>query len=122
VLKVSIKREAGIMACDRIDDQIAMARNAATGIAFRIAALKAAGNNTAPAEQKMAEYNAHIDAAAAYSDAARNAFEGITASDNMDAGFNDGYRQIAQADIEMTQAYVDLKGVYLWYLQAIRTK
>ena len=119
-LRVSIKKEAGIMACDRLDDRIATARNASAGIADRIAALKATGNNTATAEQKLADYNAHINAAAAYSSAARDSFEGISGVNNMDRDFNEGYRQIAQADREMTQAYVDLKSVYLWYLQASR--
>jgi hypothetical protein len=40
----------------------------------------------------------------------------------MDRGFNEGYRHIALADREMTQAYVDLRSVYLWYLQASRTR
>ena len=119
-LKVSIKKEAGIMACDWLDGQIATARTASAGISDKIAVLKARGDNTAPAEQKLADYNAHVDAAARYSLAARAAFEGITSADNMDSGFNEGYRQIGQADGEMTQAYVDLKGVYLWYLQASR--
>jgi hypothetical protein len=119
-LKVNIKNEAGIMACDELDGRVATARSASTGIADRIAALKDRGNNTAP--QKLADYNAHIDAAAGYSLAARAAFESITSADNTDNGFNEGYRQIGLADREMTQAYVDLKGVYLWYLQVIRTK
>ena len=121
-LKVSIKKEAGILACDGLDGRIATARTASAGIADKIAALKARGNNTAPAEQKLADYNAHVDAAAMYSLAARAAFEGITSADNTDRGFNEGYRQIGLANREMTQAYVDLKGVYLWYLQATRAK
>ena len=121
-LKVSIKNEAGIMACDGLDGRIATARTASAGIADKIAALKARGDNTAPAEQKLADYNAHVDAAAMYSLAARAAFEGITSADNTDRGFNEGYRQIGLANREMTQAYVDLKGVYLWYLQATRAK
>ncbi len=120
-LKVSIKREAGLLACDTLDGRIATAANASSSIADRIAALKLPGNNTAAVEQKLADYNAHVDAAGGYSLAASAAFEGITDADNTDSGFNEGYRQIGLADREMTQAYVDLKGVYLWYLQASRT-
>jgi hypothetical protein len=120
-LKVSIKKEAGSMACDTLDSRIAAARNASSAIADKIAALKARGNNTATVEQKLADYDAHVDAAERYSDAAMTAFEAITGADNTDSGFNEGYRQIGLADREMTQAYVDLKGVYLWYLQASRT-
>jgi hypothetical protein len=121
-LKVSIKKEAGLLACDALDDRIATATNVSSAIADRIAALKLPGNYTASVEQKLADYNAHVDAAGRYSLAAKAAFEGITDADNTDRGFNEGYRQIALADREMTQAYVDLKGVYLWYLQASRTK
>jgi len=120
-LTVSIKNEAGIMACDGLDGRIAAARNASAGIADRIAALNVTGDTTAVG-QKLADYNAHVDAAAGYSLAARAAFEGITSAENTDIGFNEGYRQIGLADREMTQAFVDLKAVYLWYLQACRTK
>lgn len=121
-LKVSIKKEAGLLACDALDVRIAMAANASSAIADRIAAQKPRSNDTAIVGQKLADYNAHVAAAGVYSLAAKAAFEGITDADNMDRGFNEGYRQIAQADREMTQAYVDLKGVYLWYLQASRAK
>jgi hypothetical protein len=121
MLKVSIKNEAGIMACDGLDGRIATARNASAGIADRVAALNVTGN-TASVEQNLADYNAHVDTAAGYSLAARAAFEGITSADNADNGFNEGYRQIGLADREMTRAYADLKSVYLWYLQASRTK
>jgi hypothetical protein len=121
-LRVSIKKEAGYMACDTLDSRIAAARNASSAIAGKIAVLKARGNNTATVEQKLADYDAHVDAAERYSIAARAAFEGITGADNTDRGFNEGYRQIGLADREMTQAYVNLKSVYLWYLQASRTK
>jgi hypothetical protein len=121
-LEVSIKKEAGIMACDVMDGRIATARNASAGITEKIAVLKASGVNTAAAGQDLTNYNAHVDAAAMYSLAARAAFEGITSADNTDNGFNEGYAQIGLADGEMTQAYADLKNVYLWYLQATRTK
>jgi hypothetical protein len=121
-LKVSIKKEAGYMACDTLDNRIAAARNASSAIAGKIAVLKARGHNTATVEQKLADYDAHVDAAERYSIAAKAAFEGITSADNTDRGFNEGYRQIGLADREMTQAYVDLKGVYLWYLQVSRAK
>jgi hypothetical protein len=120
-LKVSIKNEAGIMACDGLDERIATARNASAGIADRIAALNAV-SNTDDVERNLADYNAHVDAAAGYSLAARAAFEGITSADNADNGFNEGYRQIGLADREMIRAYADLKSVYLWYLQATRAK
>ena len=84
----------------------------------KIAALKARGNNTAQAEQKLADYNAHISAASRYSAAARAAFDGITSAGDVDAGFAEGYRQIGLADREMTQAYADLKDVYIWYLHS----
>jgi hypothetical protein len=122
VLKVSIKKEAGIMACDGMDGRIATARNASASIADRIAALKATGKDTAKIEQKLADYDAHVAAAGLYSLAARTAFEGITSAENTDSGFNEGYRQLGLANREMTQAYVDLKGVYLWYLQNSRIK
>jgi hypothetical protein len=121
-LKVSIKNEAGLMACDAMDARIITARNAVAGIADKISALKAGGDNTAVAEPNLADYNAHVDAAVRYSLAARTAFEGITSVDNTDNGFSEGYRQIGLADREMTRAYADLKSVYLWYLRAIRAK
>jgi hypothetical protein len=66
-LKVSIKKEAGLLACDALDSRIATAANASSSITDRIAAPKSAGNNTAAVEQKLADYNAHIDAADSYS-------------------------------------------------------
>lgn len=121
-LKVSIKNEAGLMACDAMDGRIITARNASAGIADKISALKAGGDNTAVAEPNLADYNVHVDAAVRYSLAARTAFEGITSAENTDNGFSEGYRQIELANREMTRAYADLKSVYLWYLQAIRAK
>jgi len=121
-LKVSIKKEAGLMACDVLDGRIAAARNASAGIADKIAALTARGNNTAAVGQKLADYDAHVAAAGLYASAARAAFEGITSADNMDSGFNEGYRQIGLANGEMIRAYADLKTVYLWYLQASRAR
>jgi hypothetical protein len=121
-LKVSIKKEAGILACDGLDGRIATARNASAGIAYRIALLKARGNDTVAVENKLADYNAHVNAAGTYSLAARAAFEGITSADNTDSGFNEGYRQIRLADREMTQAYADLREVYRWYLQNTRAQ
>jgi hypothetical protein len=121
-LKVTIKKEAGLLACDTLDGRIAAARNASAGIIDKIAGLNAGGIDTTAVEQKLADYNAHIDAAGIDSLAARAAFEGITGADNTDRGFNEGYRQIALAGGEMTRAYVDLKYVYLWYLQATRAQ
>lgn len=119
-LKVSIKQEAGIMACDALDDRISQAENASVNIAARIAALEAKGNNMTAADQKLASYDAHIAAAASYSAAARAAFEGITSKDNVDNDFNEGYQQINLAENQMSLAYADLKEVYLIYLQASR--
>jgi hypothetical protein len=121
LLMVTIKKEAGIMACDGLDARIATARNASGGIADRIAALNIPGEDRARIEQRLADYDTHVDNADGYSLAARTAFEGITSADNTDSGFNEGYRQIGLADREMNQAYIDLKAVYLWYLQACRT-
>lgn len=118
MLKVSMKKEAGIMACDMLDGRIATARNASAGIADRIASLE--GIDTASAVQKLADYDDHVDAAARYSGAVRAAFECITTADNTDSGFNEGYRQIGMADREMARAYADLKSIYLWYLQVAR--
>jgi hypothetical protein len=122
LLKVNIKKEAGVMACDQLDSRIATARNVLTMAAGKVADLKADGNDIADLENELADYNAHVDAAAGYADAARAAFEGISSDANADSGFDDGYRQISKADIEMNKAYADLKDFYLLYLRSSHIK
>ncbi len=117
VLRVNIKKDAGVMACDGLDARIATARNVSTAVAGKLATLKALGKDTGQPEGKLADYDEHLDAAGQCSAAARAAFLGITGADNVDRGFAEGYRQIGLADREMSRAYADLRDVYLWYLQ-----
>lgn len=122
LLKVNLKKEAGIMACDQLDSRIAIAKSVPSIVAGKIADLKAAGNDIAVLEGKLADYDAHLDAASQYADAARTAFEGISGEADADSGFNAGYQQIRLADLEMDKAYADLKDFYLLYLHSSHTK
>jgi hypothetical protein len=119
-LKVNMRKDAGVMACDELDARIATARNVATIAAGKVSSLKANGNDTTAIEGKLADYNARVAAASQYSTAARAAFESISGEANSDSGFNEGYRLIAQADQEMGKAYADLKDVYLLYFRSTR--
>lgn len=121
-LKVNMKKEAGIMACDQLDNRIATARNVSTIAAGKIADLKASGNDTAALESRLADYDAHVDAASQYAYAARTAFEGISSETNADSGFNAGYQQIRLADHEMGKAFTDLKNFYTLYLYSTHIK
>ena len=117
MLKVSMKMDAGIMACDQLDERIATARNVASVAAGKISGLNASSNDTNALESSLAGYNAHIDAASQYPEAARATFEAISSEANADSGFNAGYQQIRLADIELGKAYADLKDFYILYLR-----
>jgi hypothetical protein len=121
-LKVNMKKEAGIMACDQLDSRIATARNVSAIATRMIAELKASGNDAAALESRLADYGAHIDAASQYAYAARTAFEGISSETNADSGFNAGYQQIRLADLEMGKAFNDLKNFYMLYLHSTHIK
>jgi hypothetical protein len=122
LLKVNMKKDAGIMACDQLDERIAMALSASAIAAGKVSVLDASGNDIDALESSLADYNVHVDVASQYSMAARTAFESISSEANVDSGFYAGYQQIKLADLEMGKAYADLKDFYRLYLINSRIK
>ena len=111
-LKTDLKKAAGVLASDNVDAKIATARNVSDMVEQRIATLKLGGNNTVKLDQLLSDYNAHVDAAAIHSEAARADFERITSVDDSDQLFNGGYHELQQAETELALAYKDLKEIY----------
>ncbi|OPY29124.1 MAG: hypothetical protein A4E28_01071 [Methanocella sp. PtaU1.Bin125] len=119
-MKVNMKLEAGIMACEQMESRIAAANSVSVMAAEKIGELKASADVTAALEGQLARYNEHVAAASQYTYAARTAFEGITNEGNTDSGFNAGYQQLRQAEAEMLRAYTELKLFYQLYLHNAR--
>lgn len=117
MIKVNMKKDAGVMACDQLDERIATAQSVSAIAAGKISGLSASGNDIDALERSLAGYDAHVDAASQYAEAARATFESISTEANADSGFNEGYGQIRQADLELGNAYADLKDFWLLYLR-----
>ena len=112
VEKVDIKKQAGDIACDQFDANIAEARNASAIAAKKIGAIKAQGKDTAAMEKKLASFDSHVSNAASDLGNARSDFDKINGPALVDVHFSVGLRQLKLAGNEMNNAYSDLKSLY----------
>ncbi|HEY3422718.1 MAG TPA: hypothetical protein VGK13_06125, partial [Methanocellaceae archaeon] len=112
VEKVAIKKQAGDIACDQYEVNIAEARSASLLAAGKISAIKAQGKDTAAMDKKLASYNSHVNKAAGYLGNARADFNKINGPALADVRFSTGLRQLNLAGNELNNAYSDLKGLY----------
>lgn len=111
LIKVSLKKDAGLLASDDVDQKIGTASNVSELVGARIAALDSSNADKARLGELLADYDEHVTAAASYSDAAKADFNSITA-ENQDHSFTQGYAELQRADAELTKAYADLKNIY----------
>lgn len=117
-LKTDLKMAAGTLACDKEDTKITTARNVSNLVEQRIATLKSNDNDTTKLDQLLSDYDTHVAAAATYTEAARADFKSITSADSSDKLFSGGYRNLQQAEVELSLAYNDLKEIYRILLRA----
>ena len=110
--KVDIKRQAGDIACDQYEANIAEARNASSIAAGKINAIKAQGKDTSAMEKKLASYNSHVNDAANNLGNARTEFDQINGPTLADVHFSVGLRQLRLAGNEMNSSYSDLRDLY----------
>jgi len=112
VLKVDLKKDAGLLAYDEVDVKITTAQNVSGIVSQKIANLKVQGNDTTRAEQLLADYDGHVSAASDHMDVAKARFDNITSAGNADQNFASGYGELSRSETELGKAYIDLKELY----------
>lgn len=119
-IKVDLKKQTGLLACDDIGADIANARNASAVASQKVAAMKANGSDAVNAEKALSSYNSHLDNAVAHLNDARAEFNSISSSGNVDRSFGAGLKQLGQAQDELNASYQDLRGIYVFVLHTPR--
>ncbi|WP_048197725.1 hypothetical protein [Methanocella arvoryzae] len=112
ILESDIKRNAGLLTSDSIDQKIAAARDVSALAEQKIAAAGLDADTTLKLNRLLADYNGHIDAAAQHTEAAKANFNNITSPVDSDHYYNAGYAELQQAEKELNLAYADLKELY----------
>ncbi len=111
-IKIDIKKEMGLLACDDIDAKLNDARNASSVASAKIQAMKAQGKDTGDLEKSLASFNSDIDNAAGHSANARVEFNAISTPVNVDLRYAAGIRQLNMAGNGLNSSFTDLRKIY----------
>ncbi len=111
-IKVNMKKEIGIIACDDMDAKLSDARNASSIASGKIQVMKARGNDTGNLDKSLTSFNSDIDTAAVHSQNARDQFNAISTPANVDLRYAAGLRQLNLAEKGLNSSFTDLRTMY----------